>query len=294
MRNAINIIGILLLISMCSACVSLKKYKQLEYERSVALAEKLNSAYTLKTSGEQVDILRRDTAQCKAAYREMEAQYALLQQKSSNNSTLLQEKINKAEQKDIKKDSIIADKEAAIAAAETQITKLEKDLDNKDKAQTALLNSVKKALKGTNSSSLQLEERNGRAYVILSEELLFPSGSATVDYKMRQNIEKLAQLINRNPSIDIIVEGHTDNMELGSTAIYKNNWELSVARAAAVTRTLSVDYKVAPIRLVAAGRGNAYPINSNSTDEQRRRNRRVDIILMPKLNDVYNILNKKP
>jgi chemotaxis protein MotB len=221
----------------------------------------------------------------------MEAQYALLQQKSTNNNTLLQTKVQEAKQESSEKDSIIADKEASIKSAEKQIAQLKKDLADKDKAQSALLNSVKKALKGANTTNLQVEERNGRTYIKLNEDLLFPSGSATIDYQVRQNLKKLAQLINRNPSIDIIVEGHTDNMEMGSTTLYKNTWELSVARAAAVTRTLSVDFKVAPIRLVAAGRGDSYPINSNSTDEQRRRNRRVDIILMPKLDKVYNMLN---
>ncbi|RYD81065.1 MAG: hypothetical protein EOP53_07145 [Sphingobacteriales bacterium] len=153
----------------------------------------------------------------------------------------------------------------------------------------ALKNSLKDALTGFNADELNIEVRDGKVYVSMSDKLLFRSGSATVEDKGKNALRVLANVLEKNQQVEILVEGHTDNLPI-KTAVYKDNWDLSTARAANIVRILSSDYKITASRLSAAGRGEYHPIANNKTPEGRAKNRRTEIILSPKLDALYKIL----
>lgn len=158
-------------------------------------------------------------------------------------------------------------------------------------AMTQKLNqTLRDALLGFASDEISTEIRDGKVYVSMSDKLLFKSGSATVEAKGVDALQKLADVLNKNPDIQILVEGHTDNVPI-KTAVYKDNWDLSVARATSITRLLSEKYAVSSTRLTASGRGEFYPKASNDTPEGKAKNRRTEIILSPKLDEIMNLLN---
>jgi chemotaxis protein MotB len=127
------------------------------------------------------------------------------------------------------------------------------------------------------SNELTVLTKNGRVYVSLQENLLFPSGSAVVNVKGKEALGTLATVLNANPDIAIVVEGHTDSIPIRGR--YEDNWALSVARATAITRVLTNTYKVDPKRILASGKGEWEPLETNATAEGRQRNRRTEIIL---------------
>jgi len=125
--------------------------------------------------------------------------------------------------------------------------------------------------------------------VSLSDKLLFKSGSAAIEDKGIEAIKVLADVLTKNSDIDILVEGHTDNIPI-KTALYKDNWDLSVARSLSIVRILTDEYKIPPTRLTASGKGEFSPKVSNSTPEGRASNRRTEIILSPKLDEIMKLL----
>lgn len=148
------------------------------------------------------------------------------------------------------------------------------------------------ALTGFNSSELTVVTKNGKVYVSLQENLLFPSGSAIVNPKGKEALGKLAQVLNTNPDISIMIEGHTDSIPIKGR--YEDNWALSVARATAIVRVLANNYKVDPTRISAIGRSKYEPVDSNQTAEGRAKNRRTEIILAPKLDELMRLLEQSP
>jgi len=144
------------------------------------------------------------------------------------------------------------------------------------------------ALKGFNSNDLSVIQKNGKVYVSLSENLLFPSGSAVVNPKGVDALSKLAAVLNLNPTVSVNIEGHTDSIPIKGR--YKDNWDLSTARADAIVRILVDTYRVDPVRVIASGHAFYDPVESNSTPEGRARNRRTEIILSPKLDEMYRLL----
>jgi chemotaxis protein MotB len=123
----------------------------------------------------------------------------------------------------------------------------------------------------------------------MSDKLLFKSGSAAIESKGKEAIQVLAGVLDKTPDIDILVEGHTDSIPI-RTAIYRDNWDLSVARATSIVRILTDEYQIAPIRLTASGKGEYSPKASNATPEGRATNRRTEIILSPKLDEIMQLL----
>jgi chemotaxis protein MotB len=157
---------------------------------------------------------------------------------------------------------------------------------------TKRLNSIlRNALLGFNSDELSVEIKNGKVYVSMSDKLLFKSGSSGVEEKGKEALKLLADVLNKNTDIDILVEGHTDNVPI-KTSVYKDNWDLSVARATSIVRILSVDYKITPTRMTASGKGEYFPKSDNETTEGRARNRRTEIILSPKLDEIMQLLKE--
>jgi chemotaxis protein MotB len=126
--------------------------------------------------------------------------------------------------------------------------------------------------------------------VSLQESLLFPSGSAVVNTKGKDALSKLADVLNANPDISVDIEGHTDSIPI--TKSFQDNWALSVARAVSIVRILTNDYHVDPTRVIASGHSQYDPVDTNSTPEGRARNRRTEIILSPKLDELYKLLEQ--
>ena len=151
-----------------------------------------------------------------------------------------------------------------------------------------LKNKMAEALKGFNSNDLSVVQKNGKVYVSLSENLLFPSGSAVVNTKGVDALSKLAAVLNLESNVAVNIEGHTDSIPIRGK--YKDNWDLSTARANAIVRILVETYRVDPLRVIASGHSFYDPLDTNSTPEGRARNRRTEIILSPKLDEMYKLL----
>ena len=163
------------------------------------------------------------------------------------------------------------------------------DILQQQRIQSEMLkNKMLEALKGFNSNDLSVIQKNGKVYVSLSENLLFPSGSAVVNPKGVDALSKLAAVLNLNGDVAVNIEGHTDSIPIRGR--YQDNWDLSTARADAIVRILVNTYRVDPKRVIASGHSYFDPVESNSTPEGRARNRRTEIILSPKLDEMYKLL----
>ena len=165
-------------------------------------------------------------------------------------------------------------------------------LSRQDSITNRLNEILRNALLGFSADDLSVEIKNGKVYVSMSDKLLFRSGRADIEEEGKKALRVLADVLNKNPEIDILIEGHTDNVPI-RTALFKDNWDLSVARATSIVRILSEDYKVFSQRLTAAGKGEFVPRASNDTPEGRARNRRTEIILSPKLDELMNMIKLK-
>nr|WP_243900403.1 MULTISPECIES: OmpA family protein [Hymenobacter] len=178
-----------------------------------------------------------------------------------------------------------------LKTREAKLAELQQALAAKDKAVNDLRAKVNNALLGFKSNDLKVELRNGKVYVSLSEQLLFKSGSTKVDPKGQDALKKLAQVLQEQPDVNVVVEGHTDNVPISrGTAGMQDNWDLSVLRATEIARLLTVS-GVAPQRVTASGRSQYLPIAPNDNAADKALNRRTEIILTPKLNELFQILD---
>ena len=208
---------------------------------------------------------------------------------------LLNENVSQAEQfnKALKQKSTeINNKEKLLSEREKALQELQQKIARQDSVTKRLNDIIRKALLGFNSDELSVEIKNGKVYVSMSDKLLFKSGSADVESKGKDALKVLADVLNKNMDIDILVEGHTDTDPI-KTPVFKDNWDLSAGRATSIVRILTDEYKVAPTRLTAAGRGEFLPRASNKTAEGKAKNRRTEIILSPKLDEIMKLLNNK-
>jgi chemotaxis protein MotB len=152
-----------------------------------------------------------------------------------------------------------------------------------------LKNSIADALRAYKSDELSVYIKDGNVYVALQEKLLFKSGSAVVDPKGKEALKSLAAVLNNTKDINVKIEGHTDSIPI-KTTLFKDNWDLSTARATSIVRILTIDNGFDPTRITASGRGEFHPVKSNETDIGRSENRRTEIILSPDLNELYKLL----
>lgn len=184
----------------------------------------------------------------------------------------------------------LGNKQAALNQKEARLRQLEAILMRQDSVLNVLNNSVKNALLGFNPDELTVEMKNGKVYVSLSDKLLFKSGDANVEVKGKEALKKLADVLGKNPDVSIAIEGHTDNVPI-KTPLYKDNWDLSTARATNVVRLLSNEYGMDAHRLTASGKGEFFPVADNSTPEGKAKNRRTEIVLSPKLDILMKLIN---
>ncbi len=179
---------------------------------------------------------------------------------------------------------------AELEARNARLAELERILNRKDSAVNALKESVSRALMGFEGQGLTVEMKNGKVYVSMDEKLLFRSGSYEVDARGRQALNDLAGVLERNKDVNIMIEGHTDDVPYRSGAVIKDNWDLSVLRATSVLKILMQSGNISPSRITAAGRGEFQPVEMSKTSQARSRNRRTEIILTPKLDELLKIL----
>ncbi len=181
------------------------------------------------------------------------------------------------------------DKEKLLSERENALADMRVRIARQDSITKRLNTILHDALLGFNPDELSVEIRNGKVYVSMSDKLLFKSGSSAVEDKGKEALKLLSGVLEKNADIDILVEGHTDNVPI-KTAIYKDNWDLSVARATSIVRILTTDYKIEPTRMTASGKGEFFPKSDNDTPEGRAKNRRTEIILSPKLDEIMKLL----
>jgi chemotaxis protein MotB len=175
---------------------------------------------------------------------------------------------------------------------EARLKEVEDILRKRDEATNALKEKLQKALLGFQQNGLTVDIRNGKVYVSLTDKLLFPSGSIVIDARGKMALEQLAAVLNKEPDINIAVEGHTDNKKVVNLGQIKDNWDLSVLRATSVSRYLTEVEKVDPHRITATGKSEYQPIDAANTPEALARNRRIEIVLTPKLDELYNLIKQ--
>jgi chemotaxis protein MotB len=277
MKKSGLFIAIIALLSL-SSCVVLSKKK---YEKLIAQKDSLSTgldAEQVKSASleEQVKSLKTDTLNLNAKIADLQNQleglntnYASLRNNTSSEITKLSSDLEKRE---------------------ARLKEVEAILKKRDEATNALKEKLQKALLGFQQNGLTVEIRNGKVYVSLTDKLLFSTGSIVIDDKGKQALQELAKVLNTQPEINIAVEGHTDNQKVGNLGQIKDNWDLSVLRSTSVVRYLTELQKISPERLTATGKGQYQPIALGNTVEDRSRNRRIEIVLSPKLDELYNLI----
>jgi len=180
--------------------------------------------------------------------------------------------------------------EQELASKEIKMKEMERILFEKDSLVNDIREKVSRALLGFTEKGLNIRIINGKVYVSMDETLLFRSGSWEVNKDGREAIIKLAKVLEENPDITILVEGHTDDVPYNGTGQVKDNWDLSVMRATAVVRIIVANSKVNPERLTASGRSEYIPVEADKSAAARQKNRRTEIILTPKLDELFRII----
>ncbi|MGB3947918.1 MAG: OmpA family protein [Bacteroidia bacterium] len=236
--------------------------------------------------------LMADTAKLASELRKSQSDYKALTadyERLSATSDIQLSKLNsdlKLKSKELeKKEKLLQEREKALQEMQSIISRQDSIVNN-------LNNIVKNALLGFNPDELTVEMKNGKVYVSMSDKLLFKSGSAEVEKKGTEALKKLSEVLNKNNDIDILIEGHTDNVPI-KTPVYKDNWDLSAARATSVVRLLTNENKIDAKRLTASGKGEFFPVASNETSEGKAKNRRTEIILSPKLDELFKLIQNK-
>jgi len=256
---------------------------------------------------QQLEMLRKNYNQLDRAYNELQAaQEELLKGNERETARLLkklqasQEELTDREnrlktlERDLQEKKMILDRMAVeLDQRNARMKELETILYRKDSTVKALKNKVSDALLGFEKEGLSVNIRNGKVYVSLEEKLLFQSGSTEVDPRGIAALKRLAKVLEQNPDINITIEGHTDDVPVIPSASIRDNWDLSVKRATAIVRILLDGTKIDPRRLTASGRGEFMPVDPAKTKEARQKNRRTEIILTPKLDELLKILESE-
>jgi chemotaxis protein MotB len=179
-----------------------------------------------------------------------------------------------------------------LAAREKRVKELSDVLNKKDSTVKALKTTISDALLGFREKGLSVSIKNGKVYVSVEDKLLFQSGKYNLNTDGRDALLQLAAVLSQKQDVNIMVEGHTDNVPYKGNAILKDNLDLSAKRATEVARILTTDGKIDPVRVIAAGRGDTQPVASNDTPEGRAKNRRTEIILTPNLGELFKVLDQ--
>ncbi|NRA91183.1 MAG: OmpA family protein [Psychroserpens sp.] len=310
---------IVLTLILTTSCVSKKiyteledKYAELKKENRRLMEDRQNLESALNKTENDLDKLQQeydatladrnklqsDLEASKANLENLKASYDALEKNSSaaiaENSKKNRELLAQLEAK-----------EQALAAENTRLENLKKELEArsqrvaelesvlaaKDAEMSQLKDAISRALTDFEGKGLTVEQRNGKVYVSMENKLLFQSGSWAVGVQGKQAVEQLGQVLADNPDISILIEGHTDDDPYKGNATISGNWDLSTKRATAIVNILRENDAINPENLTAAGRGEYAPIASNETPEGKAKNRRIEVILTPKLDEISKLLN---
>ena len=178
-----------------------------------------------------------------------------------------------------------------IADQAKRLKNLQNIIQSQKDVMENLKNSIANALMNYKTDELYVYVKDGNVYVSLSEKLLFKSGSNVIDPKGKEALKTLAKVLNDTKDISVMIEGHTDNVPI-KTSVYKDNWDLSTARATTIVRLLTQDYGFDANRITASGKGKFHPIKTNDTELGRSGNRRTEVILSPDLKELFTLLNQ--
>jgi len=272
-----------LFIPMLNSCVVLspKKYKSLVAERDSLQNRTTNLEATVAGLQSDTARLHREIADLRVKIHSLNDSYNTL----NDNYNALNNNYNASSSK-------VSKLSADLQAREARLKEVEDILRKQNEATNALKEKLQQALLGFQNSGLSVDVRNGKVYVSLADKLLFPSGSITIDEKGKQALAQFAAVINKEPEINIAVEGHTDDKKVINLGQIKDNWDLSVLRATSVARYLTEAGKVEPQRLTATGKSQFQPVDPADTPDARAKNRRIEIVLSPKLDELYNLITK--
>lgn len=244
----------------------------------------MSTKYT-ELQNAQEDLIKGNVKETQKLLTELQTAQANLQKKED----LLRQLSQNLDTKKASLDELTFELEKKNA----RLADLEKILDAQKKIVQDLKNKVSEALLGFENNGLTVTMKNGKVYVSLEEKLLFKSASWDIDANGRNALKKLAGVLEKNPDIQIMIEGHTDNVPYNpSNSQLKDNWDLSVKRSTTVIRVLLEGSNIDPKRLTAAGRSQYSPVDGHNTNEARQKNRRTEIILTPDLTELYNLINK--
>jgi chemotaxis protein MotB len=272
----------------------------------------------LTENNKQLDGLRRDTSICGTSFRRITAQYDQLlanyelllkqnrelMQRTTNENTQLVGKLNMTQEQLIRKEDSLRRVDISMRAQkrsldsltselgkrEARVKELEAALAAKDQALNDIRLKVKQALVGFEGNGLTIEQKNGKIYVSMEDKLLFATGSTKVQPKGEEALKTLSNVLAANTDINVMVEGHTDDVPMKGAGEIKDNWDLSVMRATSVTKILLQNKGIDPKRITAAGHGEFLPVDAAKTPEARAKNRRTDIVLTPKLDELFKVL----
>jgi chemotaxis protein MotB len=220
-----------------------------------------------------------------SSYKDLEARYGQLDKSKQASEQMSEAELRQLNEK-------LKAELAELENSNKRVAELQSTIQRQRKSQQELLDKITKALVGFNNSELSAEIRSdGKLYVSLSEKLLFKSGKYDVDPKGKEALQKLGGVLSKQPDIDIVVEGHTDTVPFKRGEL-RDNMDLSVMRATTIMRLLSESYGVDPKQITAAGRGEYFPVATNNTTEGRAINRRTEIILSPKISELFKLLSQ--
>lgn len=287
--------GILLIAASLSlaSCVSTKKFKAAQNKYN-----DLNSSYT-KLQGDlndcnnektnQVNKLTNENSSLNSKIADLNKQLDYLKENNTSALKQLQDLsvISSSQAESIKKSL------ENIGAKDAYIQTLQESLAKKDSLNMALVMNLKGAIGNIDDQDINIKVDKGVVYIDISDKLLFKSGSYDITEKAKGVLGKVAQVLKNQPDIEFMVEGHTDNVPYKSNGVLLDNWDLSVKRATAVVRVLQNKYGLDPAKMAAAGRSEYKPVEDNATAEGRAANRRTRIVILPQLDQFFQLLEPK-
>ncbi len=270
MKRVLQITAILSLFAsmLLTSCVSTKKFAASE-----AQADKFQNDF-VKASNQ--------LNECNAQVEKLNMEKTVLQNEKGQLQDANSESASNL--KDLTKEA-----NTTIAEQAKRLSNFQESIQAQKKVLNELKNLIADALINYDTDELSIDVKNGKVYVYLEEKLLFKSGSAIVDVKGKEVLKTLAKILNTSSDITVMIEGHTDNQSI-QTELFKDNWDLSAARAISILRVLTINNGFDPYRITASGMGEYHPIETNETAEGRANNRRTEIILSPDLDELFNVL----
>ena len=318
MKSIKKIIYVLLSVLLFTSCVSTKQFKEVRSKLDTYVAEndllKQQNMNLEATKTELESKVEQLLARNKTLQADLEEQLYQVNLQNQNKNALQKEMADLKNQMNAMKSGSSAEIEKLLAdlsatrddlntredklreaeneleARNQKLIELQNILAQKDEAVKALKTKVMNALVGFNNNGLTVHEKNGKVYVSLDEKLLFKTGKWDVDPNGQKAIKELSNVLAQNTDINIMVEGHTDDVPMHGSGEVKDNWDLSVMRATAVTKILTQNSKIDPKRIIAAGRSEYLPLSPDKNAEGRQINRRTEIILTPNIDELLKLI----